>query len=243
MGMLLDGTAGAFFMVSIPNAPAIIILPVVAISQMSTGYLIGICCLKEPLCWRGCMGIGFAAVSVIALAGQASDTERVAEPNFFESAVQSEFLLVNLCVFLVIAAAYLSNDKALLFMLLAAYCDGLQFLTTRTLSGAVLQGTILTPTMFIVGGLKGLLIIIYLHCQQLALAQNLSRVAAAYPVAAAMMPVLLGTAFFGDHLDLSIELVLAMAAALVGVALLSKRPEESSTAAHALLLSVVAEKT
>lgn len=243
MGMLLDGTAGAFLMVSIPNAPAIIILPVVAISQMSTGYLIGICCLKEPLCWRGCMGIGFAAVSVIALAGQASDTERVAEPNFFESAVQSEFLLVNLCVFLVIAAAYLSNDKALLFMLLAAYCDGLQFLTTRTLSGAVLQGTILTPTMFIVGGLKGLLIIIYLHCQQLALAQNLSRVAAAYPVAAAMMPVLLGTAFFGDHLDLSIELVLAMAAALVGVALLSKRPEESSTAAHALLLSVVAEKT
>eukprot|EP00441_Pelagodinium_beii_P027322 CAMPEP_0197668730 /NCGR_PEP_ID=MMETSP1338-20131121/70143_1 /TAXON_ID=43686 ORGANISM="Pelagodinium beii, Strain RCC1491" /NCGR_SAMPLE_ID=MMETSP1338 /ASSEMBLY_ACC=CAM_ASM_000754 /LENGTH=266 /DNA_ID=CAMNT_0043248181 /DNA_START=120 /DNA_END=920 /DNA_ORIENTATION=- len=229
-GVLLDGIAGILFMAVVPFAPTIILLPVIAISNMSSGYLIGLFCFGEPKSWRGCLGLFFSAVAIISLAGQAVEGTgpEVIKLSFFESAVQLDFLFVNLIVFLVLVATYLSSDPSMFFMLLAAYSDGLQFLTTRTLSNAVLQGTVLTPTMWFVGGLKCLLIIVNLHCQQLALAQNLSRFAATYPLATAMLPMSLGTAFFGEHLKATFELGLAVAAAFFGLVLLSEAPKQNS---------------
>jgi len=230
MGILFDASGGALFLTVVPFAPTVILLPVVAISQMSVGYLIGICYMAEPKSLQGFLGLLFAAVSIIALATQtaAEIAGPVSQLNFFESARRPAFVAMNCLVILVIAAAYLSMGQSMLFMLLAAYADGLQFLTTRTLSTTLQLGTIWTPGMFCVMGLKVFFAVVNLHWQQLGLTRTLSQFAAAYPAAAAIMPVLLGTPFFGDHLELSRGLFLALASALLGLLLLSEPPKPPS---------------
>lgn len=221
-GIFMDAAAGICFMASVPFAPCVLLLPTVAISQMSFGYILGVSFFKERSSLRGCLGLVFAAVSVIVAGSSAQD----ADPVEIKIAPKLSFFWMNGLVWLAIFAAHLSRDCCMLFMILAAYFDGLQFIATKLLSVAILQGNVLTLGMLVAGGLKALFLPAFLHCQQIALDQNLSRVAAAYPVAAATMPVLLATPFFGDKLEITPELLSALLTALLGLVLLSDRPKD-----------------
>jgi len=222
-GVGCDAFAGILFMTSIPFAPAVVLLPSVAVAQISSGYVCGICFFGEARSRRGSCGILCAALGVVLVTVQDfGSAAAVQMESLFDCFVQPQFVLTNGVVLGVILAAYLSGDRSMLYVLLAAYCDGGQFLASRVLSTSILAGDDVIGSTFL--GLccfKLVLVLLYLHFQQIALRDSLSRVAAAYPIVAALMPSLLGTAFFGDHLHVTPSLGVAVATASLGVALLS----------------------
>lgn len=225
-GTLSDGTAGALFALSVPFAPAIVILPIVAISQMLAGQLLGALCFGEPLSGRSRLGLLCAMCSVCALGrhGPSAAVETVAVEGFWLQCAQLQFVLLNGAVLGMVLAARLSNRRATMYVLVSAHADGIQFLVTRTLAASFLSGQEALWPVLSLCCLKGACIVAFLHSQQLALAASLSQVAAIAPLLSACLPCLFSAAFFGDPFDWSPEAVLALAAGVAALVLLAPSP-------------------
>lgn len=222
LGVLCDALAGVLLIMSVPYAPAFMVLPTVASSQMFAAHLIGITWFKEPRSSFGYMGLACAVAGVLLISNQGSMAVVPARVSaVVEQIAQPQFLLMN-GVFL--GLAFAMNVKrmcSMQYVFLAAHADGLQFLATRILAGAILRNEdVLRPSCLIVGCFKGICIVGVLHFQQLALKENLALVSVAYPLIAALVPCLFSATFFGDRLIPSPEMLVALTLTLTAIALL-----------------------
>jgi len=162
---------------------------------------------------------------VIALGrhGPSAAVETVAVEGFWLQCTQLQFILLNGAVLGMVLAARLSDRRATMYVLVSAHADGVQFLVTRTLTASLLSNrvTLWSPSVLSLCCLKGACIVAFLHSQQLALAANLSQVAAIAPLLSACLPCLFSAAFFSDPFDWNPEAVLALAAGVAALVLLA----------------------
>jgi len=226
LGMFCDALAGVLLMMSVPFAPAFMVLPAVASSQMFAGHLIGISCFKEPCSRLGCMGLAFAVVGVLLFSGCYSTTGVPASVSAFaEHITQPRFLVMNSVLLGLAFAMHVKRVRAMKYVFLAAHADGLQFLATRILAWTLFRGKdVLHPSVLIVACAKGICIVAFIHFQQLALQENLASVSVAYPLIAAIVPSLLSVTFFGDRLIPSPEILAALSMTLIAIVLLAAPP-------------------
>ncbi|CAJ1353854.1 unnamed protein product, partial [Effrenium voratum] len=234
LGAAADFVGGIFFMTCVSFFPAAVLLPVVAVVQMGTGYVMGVVLFGESTTRRGSLGLACALLGVAALGQQDLGLAKpAAVRDFFALWGRLTFLAVNGCLVTVLVVVGTLADRSMLFVLISGYLDGVQFLATRALATSLIEGQTLGCHFWAVLALKTTCIVLCLHTLQLALSENLSRVAAAYPLVASVMPCMLGAAFFGDTLPLSRGLGCAFLCTLLGVALLSERgacQEDSASA-------------
>ncbi|CAE8598115.1 unnamed protein product, partial [Polarella glacialis] len=94
LGIACDGVAGVLFMASSPFVPAVLLLPVVAVSQMSSGYVIGVCCLGESSSKRAGLGLLCAVLGVVILEGSGQGEAAPAPlSTFFVQWARPQFVL------------------------------------------------------------------------------------------------------------------------------------------------------
>jgi len=228
LGSLCDALAGVLLMMSVSVAPAFIVLPAVASSQMFAGHLIGISCFGEPCSRLSCMGLSCAIVGVLSFGGQCS-TAGVPAPvsALSEQITQPHFLVMNGVLLGLAFSMHAKRIRFMQYVFFAAHADGLQFLGTRVLASTLLGGgDVLRPSILMVLCVKGICIVAVLHFQQLALKENLASVSAAYPLIAAIVPCFFGITFFGDRLTPTPELLVALTMTMTSIVLLAAPPEK-----------------
>lgn len=233
LGMFCDALAGVLLMMSVSFAPAFMVLPAVAASQMFAGHLIGLLCFEEPCSRLSCMGLACAVVGVLLFGGRSS-TAVVPAPvsELAKHITQPHFLVMNGALLGLAFAMHVRRVRSMMYVFLAAHADGLQFLATRILAGTLLRGKdVLHPAILMVCCVKGVCLVAVLHFQQLALQDNLASVSVAYPLIAAVVPCLFGVTFFGDHLIPNPEILAALTVTLLAIVLLAAPPHKTVKAA------------
>lgn len=222
LGVGADGIAGSIFTFTTPLLPVEFLLPIVAASQMAAGYLLGVCCFRERGSVGGCIGLLLLIIGVVLLTREGDlEPGNVTAEEFWGRWLFGPFLLVVSFWTLILVITFARITRAAAFVLLSAFCDGVQFLGTRTMAATLeKRGFLLDPADFAVLLLKAICVILVLHFQQLALGAELSRIGAALPVLQNIMSGTLGATFFGDALVLSPSFVTAGALTVAGLVLL-----------------------
>lgn len=227
LGVVCDGCAGALFTFSTPQVAVQILLPIVATTQMCSGFLCGTMCFKERSQWSSRIGLVFAGTGVLLLASHGNAEAQTLSPQEFWSHWLGVPFLIVISIWLIIISCIFKSDRAGGFALLSAFCDGIQFLGTRTAAAALeKKGSLEDPSDVCAVILKIICVLLVLHFQQMALGSEFSRVGAILPVMQNLMCGTLGVCFFGDSVGMTPRFVGASLVIVLGLVLLSRNSRE-----------------
>jgi hypothetical protein len=233
VGMWADGFAGVMIWPAMPFVSVQLLMPMVVVVQVVTSYSIGLVHFGEVSTVWSHTGITCAMMGVIGLSfANPHHAAHFSIDDFWVNLVSKEVILTTAACWIVLGITRLAGVRSTFWALVAAWLEGIQFITSRVIADATYEGKLSThwKTVVCVVLLKAFCIFSILHAQQLGLDQDLSRFAGIYLVACVFSICLYGAAFFGDSVEFNALFCMSAVSTVAGIYLLNEHVHKADKA-------------
>jgi len=227
-GVLCDAIGGLCIWPAMPVLAAQVLMPMATVCQLVVAYSLALAFFREHVAVVNHLGLVLAVAGVVGIS--ASSPIHAAPEASAERWEQPRFL----CVFLLCAGLAVGSfalKASFRWALATAFCEAVQFLTSRTIAGAFENwGTEeqSAVSLLCAAALKATCIICIMHFQQMGMEEELSRFVGTFMVATNLLTVVMSLSFFGDQVRLSALFLGSAALTLLGIWLLNF-PASSAT--------------
>jgi len=223
IGALCDGIAGLMIWPIMPILCVEIMVPMVTVVQLSVGYLLGIFAFKEKATGWNHLGLLCAITGVVGL-GLTSPmrASSFVSGSMLAHFLRPSFLIALLACVLLLGAANVCCRRPTFWASIVGLLEAIQFLCSRCLANALMHQSLYSVTdIAATVAIKGVCIVLILHCQQLGLEEDLSHFVGVYMVGTNFLTCILGATFFDDKVLMSPGFMLSASATLAGIWLLN----------------------